>query len=77
MTHAAATRDDIQTVASTLRRLRDQIRLTADVEGTERLDPSIANMRAYLALRAHDNRQLQRALARLGLSSLGAARRMS
>ena len=28
-------------------------------------------MRAYLALRRHDNRELQAALARLGLSSLG------
>ena len=28
-------------------------------------------MRAYLALRRHDNRALQAALARLGLSSLG------
>jgi pyruvate kinase len=55
----------IDAVATTLRRLRDEIRATAND------DPSVANMHAYLALRGHDNRALQVALAPLGLSSLG------
>ena len=69
--HVGAAGISLDVVASTLRRLRDEIRLTAGADGPGGLDPSVANMRAYLALRAHDNRELQRALARLGLSSLG------
>jgi pyruvate kinase len=58
-------------VAATLRGLRDEVSLAAGDDRPGRGDPSVANMRAYLALRQHDNRALQVALARLGLSSLG------
>ena len=57
-------------VAATLRGLRDEI-LDAVGDDPAGIDPSLANMRAYLALRRHDIRPLQAALARLGLSSLG------
>ncbi len=61
----------VDAVASTLRGLRDELRRAADGHGAGLVDPSVANMRAYLALRRHDNRELQASLARLGLSSLG------
>jgi pyruvate kinase len=58
-------------VAATLHGLRDELRSAAGDNGAGGGGPSVANMRAYLALRQHDNRALQAALARLGLSSLG------
>ena len=61
----------VHDVAETLRSLRDELHLAAGDDRVIRDDPSAANMRAYLALRRHDNRALQAALARLGLSSLG------
>jgi pyruvate kinase len=74
MTTAAAPENassmSVHAVATTLRGLRDEIRRVA-VEDRLGGDPSVANMRAYLALRGRDNRTLQAALARLGLSSLG------
>jgi pyruvate kinase len=76
---------DVIAVASELRTLRDEIRRAAGDGGhdggdggrdggdggRDGGDDGVANMRAYLALRRHDNRGLQAALARLGLSSLG------
>lgn len=61
----------LEDVAATLRGLRDEIRRTATDDGLGGGDPSVANMRAYLVLRRHDNRALQAALARLGLWALG------
>ena len=61
----------VEAIASTLRGLRDELRRAADGREAGLVDPSVANMRAYLALRRHDNRELQASLARLGLSSLG------
>jgi pyruvate kinase len=61
----------IDEVVARLRELRDGVRAAVDDEGLRGADPSIANMRAFLALRQYDNRELQSALARLGLSSLG------
>jgi pyruvate kinase len=61
----------VDAVAAELRALRDDIRRAAHDDSSGRESPSVVNMRAYLALRAHDNRELQAALARLGLSSLG------
>jgi len=58
-------------IAETLRGLRDELRRAAHEDRTGGGNPSVANMRAYLALRRRDNRVLQAALARLGLSSLG------
>jgi pyruvate kinase len=58
-------------VAARLRALRDEVREAVDRDAACAGDSSIANMRAYLSLRRHDNRELQRALSRLGLSSLG------
>jgi len=58
-------------IAETLRGLRDELRRAAHEDRTGGCNPSVANMRAYLALRRRDNRVLQAALARLGLSSLG------
>ena len=58
-------------VASRLRVLRDKVRDAVDDDGVCAGDSSIANMRAFLTLRQYDNRELQSALARLGLSSLG------
>ena len=69
--HGNASSADLDAVAETLRSLRDELRLAAGDDRVIRDDPSAANMRAYLALRRHDNRALQAALARLGLSSLG------
>ncbi len=62
---------DLEQVANSLRDLMGDLRAaTGDVRpGADQ--PSIANMRAYLALRERDNRDLQAALARLGVSSLG------
>jgi pyruvate kinase len=68
--HASAPDGGVDAVAATLRGLRDEIRSAGDAHRGEG-DPSVANMRAYLTLRQHDNRALQAALARLGLSSLG------
>jgi pyruvate kinase len=61
----------IDAVVAEMRALRDDVHGAAcdDRGGDE--NPSVVNMRAYLALRRHDNRELQAALARLGLSSLG------
>lgn len=61
----------IDEVVARLRELRARVREAVDDEGLRGEDPSIANMRAFLALRQFDNRELQAALARLGLSSLG------
>jgi pyruvate kinase len=61
----------VDEISSTLRDLRDELRRAADDPGAGVSDPSVANMRAYLALRRQDNRALQGSLARLGLSSLG------
>lgn len=58
-------------VAASLRLLRDDVRRAAALDDAGGAEASVANMRAYLALRGHDNRGLQAALARLGLSSLG------
>ena len=58
-------------VGQRLRELRDEIRLSLDADPLGSREPGIANMRAYLVLRRHDIRELQAALARLGLSSLG------
>jgi pyruvate kinase len=63
---------DIDEVRAGLRDLRDRVlRAVLDSGSVDPDDPSIANMRAYLTLREQDNRALQDALARLGLSSLG------
>ena len=67
----SASGDSVDAVAATLRGLRDEIRRAAGDDRLGKDNPSVANMRAYLALRRHDNRALQAALARLGLSSLG------
>ncbi|MBJ7456880.1 MAG: pyruvate kinase, partial [Thermoleophilia bacterium] len=61
----------IDEVVAKLRELRSRVRAAVDDEGLRGADPSIANMRAFLALRQFDNRELQGALAGLGLSSLG------
>ncbi len=61
----------IDEIVTRLRELRTRVRAEVDDEGLRGADPSIANMRAFLALRRYDNRELQSALARLGLSSLG------
>jgi pyruvate kinase len=58
-------------VATELSALRDDVSRAARKDRTGHDSSSVANMRAYLALRSHDNRELQAALARLGLSSLG------
>jgi pyruvate kinase len=62
---------DIVAVAADLRALRDDVQSAAGDDALHGSGASVANMRAYLALRRHDNRDLQAALARLGLSSLG------
>jgi len=64
-------RVSVDAVAAELRSLRDAVRRAAGDDRAGGESPSISNMRAYLALRGHDNRELQEALARLGLSSLG------
>ena len=69
--HVGAAGISLDVVAARLRRLCGEIRLAAGADRPGGCDPSIANMRAYLTLRRHDNRELQVALARLGLSSLG------
>ena len=51
--------------------LCDDVRRAVGEGAPGRGGTSVDNMRAYLALRRHDNRELQAALARLGLSSLG------
>lgn len=61
----------VDDVAATLRGLRDELHRAVSDDALATGDPSVANMRAYLALRRHDNRALQAALGRLGLSSLG------
>ena len=61
----------VDSVAAELRALRDDVRQAARDDHSGRESPSVVNMRAYLALRGHDIRELQGALARLGLSSLG------
>lgn len=61
----------VEEVRAGVRDLRDRVLRVVDDGGPDPDDPSIANMRAYLALRASDHRELQDALARLGLSSLG------
>jgi hypothetical protein len=61
----------IDEVAAKLRNLRDEARRAAGQDQPGQDDASVANMRAYLALRRHDNRALQASPARLGLSSLG------
>ena len=58
-------------VAETLRRLRDELERAVAEDPTSGGNPSVENMRAYLALRRRENRALQAALARLGMSSLG------
>ncbi len=58
-------------LAATLRSLRDDAQRAAWGDPPATDDPSVANMRAYLALRQRDNRALQSALSHLGLSSLG------
>jgi pyruvate kinase len=70
-TRESASELSIDAVAATLRDLRDEILRATGDDPQGGAGPSIANMRAYLALRGHDNRELQAALARLGLSSLG------
>jgi pyruvate kinase len=62
---------DVADVLPALRNLRDEVRRAASEGRPGGDDPSVANMRAYLALRQHDHRDLQAALALLGLSSLG------
>ncbi len=69
--HAHTAGAGLDVVAAELRALRDSALRAADDAAQGEADASIANMRAYLALRRHDNRALQAALARLGLSSLG------
>jgi pyruvate kinase len=61
----------LEAVAAALRLLRDDVVQSAGDDQSEGAGASVQNMRAYLALRRHDNRDLQAALARLGLSSLG------
>jgi hypothetical protein len=61
----------VDAVVAELRALRDDVRQAVGEEAPGRGGASVDNMRAYLALRRHDNRELQAALARLGLSSLG------
>jgi hypothetical protein len=61
----------VATIAVELRALRDDVRRSVGEDAAGRGSSSVDNMRAYLALRRHDNRELQAALARLGLSSLG------
>jgi pyruvate kinase len=61
----------IDAVATEVRALRDDVRGAVGEGAPGRRGASVDNMRAYLALRRHDNRELQAALARLGLSSLG------
>jgi pyruvate kinase len=61
----------VDAVLAELRALRDDVRRAACADGLDRDGSSVVNMRAYLAFRGHDNRELQGALSRLGLSSLG------
>jgi pyruvate kinase len=61
----------VDAVVAELRALRDDVRRAVGEDAPGRGSTSVDNMRAYLALRRHDNRELQAALARLGLSSLG------
>jgi pyruvate kinase len=71
-TRMGSTSDEgVADLAGRLRALRDEVRRSLGDDGPSGGDPSIDNMRAYLTLRGHDIRDLQDALARLGLSSLG------
>ena len=68
---AGASAIGLEEVVAALRCLREDVLRALPQAGSGSDDPSVANMRAYLALRSRDNRALQASLARLGLSSLG------
>ena len=67
---AVAPGAEIATLAATLRGLRSEVHAAAGSARDGDGGASVENMRGYLALRRHDNRPLQAALAGLGLSSL-------
>ena len=67
---AVAPGTEIATLAATLRGLRSEVHAAAGSARDGDGGASVENMRGYLALRRHDNRPLQAALAGLGLSSL-------